>query len=95
MKTLLVDKTTVAKLVKLVKRSEKVRVADEEGLDIYYRKFWIIAADLVEADIINKNSMINIFGKDSLGNFNMLSVIIVKHRIPTLKVTRCQKWRRQ
>jgi len=54
LKTLLEDKTTVAKLVKLVKRSEKGRVADEEGLDIYYRKFWIIAADIVEADIINK-----------------------------------------
>ena len=39
MKTLLEDKTTVAKLVKLVKRSAKGRVTDEEDLDMYYRKF--------------------------------------------------------
>jgi len=54
LKTLLEDKTTVAELVKLVKRSAKGRIVDEEDLDTYYRKFWIIAADLVEADVINK-----------------------------------------
>jgi len=63
LKTLLEDKTTVAKLVELVKRSEKGRVADEEDLDIYYRKFWIIAADLVEADVINKKQHDKYFWK--------------------------------
>jgi len=53
-KTLLEDKPTVAKLVKLVKKSAKGSITDEEDLDTYYRKFWIIAADLVEADVINK-----------------------------------------
>ena len=53
-KTLLEDKLTVTKLVKLVKKSAKGSIADEEDLDMYYRKFWIVAADLVEADIINK-----------------------------------------
>jgi len=37
-KTLLEDKLTVAKLVKLVKKSAKGSIADEEDLDIYYRK---------------------------------------------------------
>jgi len=37
-KTLLEDKLTVAKLVKLVKKSAKESIADEEDLDIYYRK---------------------------------------------------------
>jgi len=53
-KTLLEDKPTVAELVKLVKKSAKRSIEDEEDLDIYYRKFWIVAADLVEADVINK-----------------------------------------
>jgi len=54
LKTLLEDKLTVAQLVKLIKRSAKGVIEDEEDLDTYYQKFWIIAADLVEADIINK-----------------------------------------
>jgi len=54
LKTFLEDKPTVAKLVKLVKKSAKGNIADEEDLDMYYRKFWIVAADLVEANIINK-----------------------------------------
>jgi len=53
-KTLLEDKPTVAELVKLVKKLTKGSIEDEENLDIYYRKFWIVAADLVEADVINK-----------------------------------------
>jgi len=53
-KTLLEDKPTVAELVKLVKKLAKGSIADEEDLDTYYRKFWIVAVDLVEADIINK-----------------------------------------
>jgi len=63
LKTLLEDKTTVAELVKLVKRSAKERIADEEDLDTYYRKFWIIAADLVEADVINKKQHDKYFWK--------------------------------
>ena len=62
-KTLLEDKLTVAKLVKLVKKSAKGSIADEEDLDIYYRKFWIVAADLVEADIINKKQHDKYFWK--------------------------------
>ena len=54
LKTLLEDKPTVTELVKLVKKSAKGSITDEEDLDTYYRKFWIIAADLVEADVINK-----------------------------------------
>ena len=54
LKTLLENKPTVAKLVKLVKKLAKGNIADEKDLDTYYRKFWIVAADLVEADIINK-----------------------------------------
>jgi len=63
LKTLLEDKTTVAELIKLVKRSAKGRVADEKNLDTYYRQFWIIAADLVEADIINKKQHDKYFWK--------------------------------
>ena len=64
MKTLLEDKMTVAELVKLVKRSAKGRIADEENLDMYYRKFWIIAANLVEADVINKKQHDEYFWKE-------------------------------
>jgi len=38
-KILLEDKPTVAELVKLVKKSAKGSIADEEDLDTYYRKF--------------------------------------------------------
>jgi len=53
-KTLLEDKPTVAQLVKLVKKSAKGVVKDKEDLDAYYQKFWIMATDLVKADVINK-----------------------------------------
>jgi len=62
-KTLLEDKPTVAKLVKLVKKSAKGSIEDEEDLDIYYRKFWIITADLVEVDVINKKQHDEYFWK--------------------------------
>jgi len=39
LKTLLEDKPIVAELVKLVKRSPKGSIEDEENLDTYYRKF--------------------------------------------------------
>jgi len=54
LKTFLEDKPTMAELVKLVKKSAKGSIADKEDLDTCYRKFWIVAADLVEVDIINK-----------------------------------------
>jgi len=62
-KTLLEDKPTVAKLVKLVKKSAKESIADKEDLDTYYKKFWIVVADLVEADIINKKQHNEYFWK--------------------------------
>jgi len=62
-KTLLENKPTVAKLVKLVKKSAKESIEDEEDLDTYYRKFWIVAADLVEADVINKKQHDEYFWK--------------------------------
>jgi len=63
LKTLLEDKLTVAELVKLVKQSAKGSITDEEDLNMYYRKFWIIAADLVEADVINKKQHDEYFWK--------------------------------
>jgi len=62
-KTLLEDKLTVAKLVKLVKKLAKESIKDEEDLDTYYRKFWIVAADLVETDVINKKQHDEYFWK--------------------------------
>ena len=62
-KTLLEDKPTVAKLVKLVKKSAKGSIEDKEDLDTYYRKFWIVAVDLVEADVINKKQHDEYFWK--------------------------------
>jgi len=62
-KTLLEDKPTVAELVKLIKKSAKGSIVDEEDLDTYYRRFWIVAADLVEADIINKKQHNKYFWK--------------------------------
>jgi len=53
-KTHLEDKPTVAQLVKLVKKSARDVVEDEEDLDTYYWKFWIVAANLVEANVINE-----------------------------------------
>ncbi|KXN92857.1 hypothetical protein AN958_06962 [Leucoagaricus sp. SymC.cos] len=52
-KTLLNDKPTVAELVKLVKGSAKGVIEDKEDLDAYYRRFWIVAADLMEASVIH------------------------------------------
>ena len=63
LKTLLEDKPTVAKLVKLIKKSAKGSIANEEDLDTYYRKFWIVATDLVEVDIINKKQHDKYFWK--------------------------------
>jgi len=63
-KTLLEDKPTVVELVKLIKKSAKGSIADEEDLDMYYRKFWIVAANLVEADIINKKQHDKYFWKE-------------------------------
>lgn len=54
LKTLLENKPTIAKLVKLVKKLAKESIEDEEDLDIYYRKFWIVAVDLMKVDVINK-----------------------------------------
>ena len=65
-KTLLEDKPTVAELVKLVKKSAKGSIEDKEDLDIYYRKFWIVAADLVKADVINKKQHDEYFWKGLL-----------------------------
>jgi len=62
-KTLLEDKPTVAELVKLVKKSAKGSIEDEKNLNTYYRKFWIVAADLVEADVINKKQHDEYFWK--------------------------------
>jgi len=62
-KTLLEDKPIVAELVKLVKKSAKGSIEDEEDLDTYYRKFWIVTADLVEADVINKKQYDEYFWK--------------------------------
>jgi len=62
-KTLLEDKLTVAELVKLVKKSVKGSIEDEKDLDTYYRKFWIVATDLVEADFINKKQHDEYFWK--------------------------------
>jgi len=62
-KTLLEDKLAVAELVKLVKKLAKGSIADEEDLDMYYRKFWIVAVDLVKADIINKKQHDEYFWK--------------------------------
>jgi len=64
LKTLLENKLTVAELVKLVKKSAKGSIEDEEDLDTYYRKFWIVAADLVEADVINKKQHDEYFWKE-------------------------------
>jgi len=62
-KILLEDKLTVAELVKLVKKSAKGSITDKKDLDTYYRKFWIVAVDLVEADVINKKQYNEYFWK--------------------------------
>ena len=46
-KTLLEDKPTVAELVKLIKKSAKGSIADEEDLDMYYRKFLLALFKIV------------------------------------------------
>ncbi|KXN85038.1 hypothetical protein AN958_11776 [Leucoagaricus sp. SymC.cos] len=65
-KTLLDNKLTVAHLVKLIKQSAKEDVEDEEDLDTYYHKFWIIAADLVEVNVINDKQRDEYFWKSIL-----------------------------
>jgi len=63
LKTLLEDKPTVAELVKLVRKSAKGSIDEEEDLDTYYQRFWIVAVDLVETDIINKKQHDKYFWK--------------------------------
>ena len=53
LKTLLENKLIVAQLVKLVKKSARDVIEDEKDLDTYYWKSWIVATNLVEANIIN------------------------------------------
>ncbi|KXN89228.1 hypothetical protein AN958_05931 [Leucoagaricus sp. SymC.cos] len=65
-KTLLDDKLTVAHLVKLIKQSAKEDVEDEEDLDTYYHKFWIITADLVKVNVINDKQRDEYFWKGIL-----------------------------
>jgi len=48
------DEPTMAKLIKLVKKSAKGTIKDEKDLDTYYRKFRNIVANLVKEEIINK-----------------------------------------
>jgi len=62
-KNFLEDEPTMAELIKLVKKLEKGTIEDEEDLDIYYRKFRNIAADLVEEEIINKRQHNKYFWK--------------------------------
>jgi len=52
-KNFLEDEPTMAELIKLVKKSAKGTIEDEEDLGTYHRKFRNIAADLVEEEIIN------------------------------------------
>jgi hypothetical protein len=62
-KTLLDDKPTVNQLNKFIKKSVKAKVEDEEDLDAYFRKFWIIAADLVDAQVISEKQFNEYFWK--------------------------------
>ena len=59
-KTLLEDKPAVAQLVK---KSTKGVIKDEEDLDAYYQRFWIMAADLIEAEVINEKQHNEYFWK--------------------------------
>jgi len=63
-KNFLEDEPAMMELIKLVKKSAKGTIEDEEDLDTYYRKFWIVAADLVEADVINKKQHDEYFWKE-------------------------------
>jgi len=63
LKNLLEDELTMAELIKLVKKSAKGTIEDEEDLSTYYRKFRNIAADLVEEEIINKRQHNKYFWK--------------------------------
>ncbi|KXN91863.1 hypothetical protein AN958_11543 [Leucoagaricus sp. SymC.cos] len=47
-------KPTVAQLVKIMKSYKKGKIEDEEELDTYCHKFWIIVSDLVEAKVIDE-----------------------------------------
>jgi len=57
------DELTMAELIKLIKKSAKGTIEDEEDLGTYYRKFRNIAADLVEEEIINKRQHDKYFWK--------------------------------
>jgi len=62
-KNFLEDELTMAELIKLVKKSAKGTIEDEEDLGTYYRKFRDIAADLVEEEIVNKRQHDKYFWK--------------------------------
>jgi len=62
-KNFLKDEPTMTELIKLVKKSAKGTIEDKEDLDMYYRKFRNIAADLVEEEIINKRQQNKYFWK--------------------------------
>jgi len=64
LKTLLENKPTVTELVKLVKKSAKGVIEDKEDLNTYYKRFWIVTADLVEANVINKKQHDEYFWKE-------------------------------
>jgi len=53
----------MADLVKLVKKSAKGTIEDEEDLDTYHKKFRNTAADLVEEEIINQRQYNKYFWK--------------------------------
>jgi hypothetical protein len=57
------DKPVLSELVKLVKKSAKGSLEDKDDLNTYFRKFWIIAADLVEAKVINERQQEEYFWK--------------------------------
>jgi len=59
-KTLLEDKPAVAQLVK---KSTKGVIKNEEDLDAYYQRFWIMAANLIEAEVINEKQHNEYFWK--------------------------------
>jgi len=62
-KNFLEDKPAITELIKLVKKSAKGTIEDKEDLDMYYRKFRNIVADLVEEEIINKRQQNKYFWK--------------------------------
>jgi len=63
LKTVLEDKPKITQLVKLVKKSTKDIIGNKENLDAHYWRFWIMVADLIKADIINKKQYSEYFWK--------------------------------